>query len=71
VAEFERTLMLERQREGIAATKAAGTYKGSAPTAQRQAAEVRRLAPAGLSKAKIAEQLGISERSVFRVLAAR
>jgi DNA invertase Pin-like site-specific DNA recombinase len=32
VAEFERAIMLERQREGIAAAKAAGKYKGRKPT---------------------------------------
>jgi len=35
VAQFERELMLERQREGIAAAKAAGKFKGRAPTARR------------------------------------
>jgi DNA invertase Pin-like site-specific DNA recombinase len=68
VAEFERTIMLERQREGIAAAKAAGRYKGRAPTARRQADEIRRLAADGLTKAAIAVQLGVSQRSVFRVL---
>ena len=32
VAQFERELMLERQREGIAAAKAEGKYKGRKPT---------------------------------------
>ncbi len=43
VAEFERTLMLERQREGIAKAKAEGRYKGRKPTARAKAEEVRRL----------------------------
>lgn len=34
VAQFEREIMLERQREGIAKAKAAGKYKGRAPTAK-------------------------------------
>jgi DNA invertase Pin-like site-specific DNA recombinase len=68
VAEFERAIMLERQREGIASAKAAGKYKGRAPTARRQAQEIRRLAADGLTKAAIAAQLGVSERSVFRLL---
>jgi len=38
IAAFEREMMLERQREGIAAAKAEGKYKGRAPTARRQAA---------------------------------
>src|SRR3954471_8142235 len=66
-AEFERNLMLERQREGIARAKAEGRYKGRQPTARAKADEVRALASKGLTKAVIAERLGISERSVFRV----
>lgn len=40
IAEFERDLVLERQREGIAKAKEEGKYKGRAPTARRQADEV-------------------------------
>jgi DNA invertase Pin-like site-specific DNA recombinase len=68
-AEFERNLMLERQREGIAKAKAEGKYRGRAPTARSKTEQVRALAEIGLTKGKIAERLGISERSVFRVLA--
>jgi DNA invertase Pin-like site-specific DNA recombinase len=68
VAQFEREVMLERQREGIAKAKAEKKYKGRAPTARAKADDVRRLAAGGLSKAKIAAELGISPRSVFRVL---
>lgn len=71
VAQFEREMMLERQREGIAAAKAAGKYKGRAPTAQRQADAVRELAAMGVKKTEIARRLGIGERSVYRVLGAR
>ena len=39
-AEFERDVMLERQREGVAKAKAEGKYKGRVPTAQRKSAEV-------------------------------
>jgi DNA invertase Pin-like site-specific DNA recombinase len=39
-AEFEREIMLERQREGVAKAKAAGKYKGRVPTARRQSGEV-------------------------------
>jgi DNA invertase Pin-like site-specific DNA recombinase len=68
VAEFERAIMLERQREGISSAKAAGKYKGRAPTARRQADEILRLDADGLTKAAIAGRLGVSQRSVFRVL---
>jgi DNA invertase Pin-like site-specific DNA recombinase len=37
IAQFEREIMLERQREGIAKAKAAGKYKGRAPTARAKA----------------------------------
>lgn len=68
MAEFERDLMLERQRAGIAAAKAAGKYKGRAPTARAKAAEVRALQAEGLGATAIAERLGIGRASVYRVL---
>lgn len=68
IAEFERELMLERQREGIAKAKADGKYKGRAPTAQRKAAEVIRLKAEGRTGDAIAEELGIGRASVFRIL---
>lgn len=68
VAEFERSLMLERQREGIAKAKAEGRYQGRAPTAQRQGEEVRRLKAEGVRPVEIARQLGIGRASVYRIL---
>ena len=69
VAQFEREVMLERQREGIAKAKAEGKFKGRAPTARRKAEEVRAMATAGMTRQVIAGKLGMSERSVYRVLA--
>src|SRR4051812_10365688 len=69
IAAFEREMMLERQREGIAAAKAAGKYKGRTPTARRQTAEVRRLVADGVSKSEIARRLGMHRASVHRILA--
>jgi DNA invertase Pin-like site-specific DNA recombinase len=66
VAEFERTLMLERQREGIARAKAEGRYKGRKPRAK--AGEVHRLHGQGLRPTDIAGRLGIGRASVYRVL---
>src|SRR6478672_5836813 len=43
IAQFERGLMLERQREGIAKAKAEGKYRGRALTARAKASEIRRL----------------------------
>jgi DNA invertase Pin-like site-specific DNA recombinase len=65
---FERELMLERQREGIAKAKEDGKYKGRVPTAMRQAAEVHRLKSDGLRPQEIAARLRISRASVYRVL---
>jgi DNA invertase Pin-like site-specific DNA recombinase len=69
IGQFEREMMLERQKEGIAAAKAAGKYKGRAPTVRRKAADVQRLAAAGLGASEIAERLGCHRASVYRVLA--
>jgi len=71
IAQFERDIMLARQRDGIAAAKAAGRYKGRKPTARNQATEVKALAAEGLTKPEIARRLGIGERSVYRILAGR
>ena len=70
IAAFEREMMLERQREGIAAAKAAGKYKGRAPTARAQADAVRRLVAEGVNKSEIARRLGMHRASVHRILAA-
>ena len=68
IAEFEREIMLERQREGIAKAKEEGKYKGRAPTAKRKAEDVRGLKAEGQTADQIAEALGISRSSVFRIL---
>ncbi|NDW02420.1 MULTISPECIES: recombinase family protein [unclassified Salipiger] len=68
IAEFERRIMLERQREGIAKAKAEGKYKGRQPTARAKAEEMHRLSGEGRTRREIAETLGVSERSVYRVL---
>lgn len=69
VAQFERQMMLERQREGIAKAKADGKYKGRASTAMKYAQRVHELAAEGMNLRVIALRLGISERSVHRALA--
>jgi DNA invertase Pin-like site-specific DNA recombinase len=68
VAQFEREVMLERQREGIAKAKGEGKYKGRAPTARAKSADVHRLAAEGLTREAIATQLKIGVASVYRVL---
>jgi DNA invertase Pin-like site-specific DNA recombinase len=69
MAQFEREVMLQRQREGILAAKAAGKYKGRKPTARMKEAEIRELKKAGLGASAIARQLGIGRASVYRALA--
>ena len=69
IAQFEREMMLERQREGIAKAKREGKYKGRVPTARAKSDEVRQLARDGVTKAAIARRLGIGEASVYRILA--
>jgi DNA invertase Pin-like site-specific DNA recombinase len=68
MAQFEREIMLERQRLGIAKAKAEGKYRGRAPTARAKAMEVRALAADGVSKAEIARRLGVHRASVYRIL---
>ena len=68
VAEFERAIMLERQREGIAKAKAAGKYKGRKPTAMAQSAEVLALHKDGLGATEIAKRVGIGRASVYRII---
>jgi DNA invertase Pin-like site-specific DNA recombinase len=70
VAQFEREVMLERQREGIAKAKGEGRYKGRAPTARAKSADVLRLASEGMTREAIAARLGIGVASVYRVLRA-
>ena len=71
VAQFEREMMLERQREGIARAKAEGVYKGRKPTARAKTAEIKTLAAEGLSMAAIATRLGIGKGSVHRALSTK
>jgi DNA invertase Pin-like site-specific DNA recombinase len=71
VGAFERELMLERQREGIAKAKAEGKYKGRRPTARARAAEVNALKCKGVRPVEIARRLGIGRASVYRILDSR
>ncbi len=68
VAMWEREVMLERQREGIAKAKSAGKYKGRAPTVRRQADEIRAAIAAGEKPAHVAKRLGVARSSVYRMI---
>ncbi|TLH57903.1 recombinase family protein [Mycolicibacterium neoaurum] len=66
VAEFERSLILERQREGIAIAKAAGKYKGrKAALTDDRAGELRGRLAAGESVTTLAREYGISRQTVY------
>jgi DNA invertase Pin-like site-specific DNA recombinase len=69
VAEFEREMMLERQREGIAVAKAEGKYRGGKfkLTADR-VTELRKRAAAGENKAALAREFSLSRQSVYSYL---
>ena len=71
VATFEREIMLERQREGIAKAASEGKYKGRQPTARAKASDVHKLADGGATREEIARQTGIGVASVYRILSAR
>lgn len=68
IGQFEREMMLERQREGIAKARAEGKYKGRAPTARAKADEVMALHSEGKGASEIAREVGISRSSVYRII---
>lgn len=68
VATWEREIMLERQREGIAKAKMDGKYKGRAPTARMHAEAVREMRRQGMSATIIAKQIGINRATVYRLV---
>lgn len=68
VATWEREIMLERQREGIARAKAEGKFKGRAPTARAKSDSVIQLSSDGMRQPDIALACGISLASVGRII---
>jgi putative DNA-invertase from lambdoid prophage Rac len=67
-AEFERDILRERVKAGIAQARRRGKRHGRPPTVAHHAETVRHLATTGLSKSAIARRLGISRASVRRFL---
>ena len=68
-AEFERALLLERQREGIAMAKKRGAYKGRKKSLSKdQVNELRQRANIGEKKAKLARDFGVSRETVYKYL---
>ena len=70
-AEFERELIRERQREGIALAKQRGAYRGRKPAlSNAEATELRRRAEAREPKAALAREFGISRATLYEYLRA-
>lgn len=71
IAQFEREIMLERQREGIAKAKADGKYKGRKPTDGDKVAKLKQLVEIeGLSPTEAAKKAGVGRATAYRVLKA-
>jgi putative DNA-invertase from lambdoid prophage Rac len=70
-AEFEREILRERTRAGLAHAKKNGKILGRPKTAALQAAEIRKLHLAGISKSEIARRLHIGRTSVRRILTSK
>src|SRR5205823_782835 len=70
VAEFERSVIVERINAGLEAARDRGAKLGRPPTLHRHRTAVARLSRRGLSGRKIAEKLNIPAGSVFAVLKA-
>ncbi len=67
-AEFEREILRERTRAGLAHARENGTRLGRPATAAARTAEIRKLRRAGVSKSEIARRLQIGRTSVRRIL---
>ena len=68
VAQFERSLILERQREGIAKAKARGAYKGRKPLDKNMLERAKELYAGGMSIVNIAKQLGCGKSTLYNYL---
>lgn len=69
-AEFERSLIKERQREGIAIAKKKGKYKGRKKAlTEEQVKEIKQQVANGAVKSKLAKEYGISRETLYQYLA--
>lgn len=69
IAQFEREVMLERQREGVNKAKSEGKYTGRKPIDDKRKALILELDKQGLTRSKIAKSVGVGQATVYRVLA--
>ncbi|SFO42466.1 recombinase family protein [Nitrosospira briensis] len=68
-AQFERSLIRERQREGIALAKVKGVYKGRKPALNAERiAQLREQAAAGANRTKLAKEFGISRETLYQYI---
>jgi DNA invertase Pin-like site-specific DNA recombinase len=69
VGQFERALIKERQREGIAIAKTKGVYRGRKPSLDEAAkARAREMVAQGTPKAQVAQELGVSRSTLYASL---
>ncbi len=68
VAEFERSLIRERQQQGIALAKARGVYQGRKPINSELLAEAKRRIALGMPKTKVAKDLKIGRTTLYKYL---
>lgn len=68
VAKFEKSIIRERQADGIARAKARGVYKGRTPVPAEKIDQARELISRGMSKARAARELGISRSTLYKRL---
>ena len=69
VAQFERSMILERQKEGIAIAKSKGVYKGRAAVLNAtQIEEIKARLAAGESKVALAKEFQISRQTLYSAI---
>ena len=68
VAQFERSLILERQREGIAKAKARGAYKGRKPLSPQLLEKAKAMREDGMSLVNVAKELGCGKSALYKYL---
>ena len=68
IAQLERALLLERQREGIAIARAKGKYRKKPSLTAEQIEQARQDVERGVTKARVARDLGVSRQTLYEAL---
>lgn len=68
IAEFERGIMLERQREGIDIAKEEGRYKGRKPIERAKLQQIQILVNGGMSISKAVSEVGVARRTYYKAI---